>query len=926
MNSTNDVTLWDEKIESEFEIWLKLNRYHENTSYNYAKTVSFVFKKYSHLENKVYGSTIEILDAIHRYIALLNEDQSFCNTNRLRHNHLSTALSAFEQFCISKHKKKNEEIFLNTARIAILQPEEIKIVSTPKISVKDVPKFIRENVEQIAFGDFSFADGMLLNDKDKEWLQLYEGAFGVLGEELASDCINSPHKIIPLYEMFSDYQHKTTRHREVKALARRIPSKRKDNTAVGYINAFVTDESKRCLLRKFFVSESSALNSIVDYEEYENDEAFILLKKFLNWCTFDLIKEIEQLFEKLYAKDKVQQIIKARARKQTLEQIGNHLGITRERVRQIESKTKRSFSKLNGRIKIILKISAERNGDLILTPAEIGDYCDANTEDLIYLLQSFQNADYIYDRQLDVFIVGEDSLQDRVQSYLETIPDIITIKQLDEILFSANEDEGIPKELLEKAFIDSYQMTGNVYHRTRLSLVDIYTMIIDKYYPNGIKVYDSEEMKTFRDYVAMEYGDIRLPNNDRALAARITSFCILCGRGTYMLKKKQYMPKKLSNRIYEYIISSKSPIFLTNTLFSVFERELVSLGIDNKYYLQGILRELFGDAFIFSRDYISKDPDVTSIYSTIVAFINKSEYPVNKKQIQQAFPGVTEAVINFAISDPNILNYFGEYLHVNSISISEAEKEYLEVLIEKIVSDGNAHHCRYIHEKINRERPEILTRNAAMLPFSTFSFLENLFRDQYQFARPYIAQKDVDIGRPAERLHDQIYSFDEFTVSDISEFCKENHFQILSLLDFVNSCNDQFLLVDGNTIMKIEQIGLTEDMANYVEDLIISQISETTPFCQLSLWNKLPSITVPWTDWLLYSVINKWGKKTVVSTTSNQFRLSVPLVAPAGKMDASIFKDFDTSIASTINIVDNLDNIDELLEETIHDEIWEIDT
>ena len=95
-----------------------------------------------------------------------------------------------------------------------------------------------------------------------------------------------------------------------------------------------------------------------------------------------------------------------------------------------------------------------------------------------------------------------------------------------------------------------------------------------------------------------EFGDVRIPENDRALIARITPICILCGRGIYKLKQDNYITKELANKIYEYIDKSENSVFLTNTLFSVFEDELLSCGIDNKYYLQGVLHELLAEAVL----------------------------------------------------------------------------------------------------------------------------------------------------------------------------------------------------------------------------------------------------------------------------------------------------------------------------------------
>lgn len=538
----------------------------------------------------------------------------------------------------------------------------------------------------------------------------------------------------------------------------------------------------------------------------------------------------------------------------------------------------------------------------------------------MFFLQSYESANYTYDRQLDVFVLGDDSITGRVQNCIETLPEIVKASQLDSILGDAAEEADIPLEMLEKAFIDAYRLTGEVFHRCRLSLAAIYERVLDTHYPQGFKAYDADELLRFREIIANEYGDVGLPANDRALTARVASICVLCGKGVYRLKKKDYLPCQLANKICEYIKNSESTIFLTNTLFSIFEEELLAAGIDNKYFLQGVLHELFADRFVFRRDYISKDVDVSSVYSAVVDFIKKSNFPVSKAQIQEAFPGITEIVINFSVSDPNVLNYFGEYLHASKLNILDNEKTYLFNVINALTSDGEAHHGREIYEIISHQKPEILTRNAAMYPFSAFSVVEFLFRDKFQFSRPYVAKSGVEIGRPAERLHDLIYSSDEFTVSEISEFGRDNHFQIYSLLEYVNGCNDEFLLINDDTMMRIDRTGIDEVVAHQVEDIISDSISETTLVKNLSIWADLPSIKVPWTEWLIYSVIFKWGTKLVAATTSNQFRLSVPLVAPVDNFDPSAFKDVDKGDSSVSFVADDLSDMDSLLEDIIGDD------
>ena len=274
-----------------------------------------------------------------------------------------------------------------------------------------------------------------------------------------------------------------------------------------------------------------------------------------------------------------------------------------------------------------------------------------------------------------------------------------------------------------------------------------------------------------------------------------------------------------------------------------------------------------------------------------------------------------------AMNDSEILNYFGQYFHSSNLVIRESEKEYLSERLEMLLSDEDAHHIKDIYAVLNAELPEVFSRNAVDAPYRAFSLLEYIFRRQYKFSRPYIALKNVEIGRPNERLREMLYSQDEFSVSDITEFARENHMQIQALIEYINSLNDKFLLTDNNTLKSIEIIGLNDDIATKMEDIILEEITDTIPIRDLQCASKFPHINVPWNEWLVYSTIIKWGKRLEVALSSSQFRMSIPLIAPKGKMDIEKYKDIVPE-PNRIKI-DDLDDIDNLLADILSEELLE---
>lgn len=782
---------------------------------------------------------------------------------------------------------------------------------------KNGSSLILDHAEAIALGDFTFCEDMILSDEEKHVLSEYKEGYEILGGELVLECCCNPAKVSPIVSMFGSLYADYLKRLRIREIAEEIPAYRFGNRAIGYIYAFTSADNKRKQLLSLCQYDGCTIRGLINGDMPSDVEQLYLLQKFVKWCSFDLAEDIRGLFEKIYYNDRSKVVVQLRARGKTLEYIGSQLGVTRERVRQIEGKAKLAFSRVYSRERIISKIAAERNGAKILTPADIEKYCASDTVELLYFLRSYRNTFFTYDEQLDVFIISDDSIHERVRSCMEYLPDIIKSEQLTSVLEEVCKNNDIPVDLLQKVVLDEYRLTAGVYHRERLSLGKIYLAVLKKHYPDGIKAYDFDELQAFRAYVYDEYGDVGLPDNDRALSARIAAVCVLCGRGMYKPKQDKYISEDLANRILQYIENSDQTVFMMNTLYSVFEAELNDEGVYNKYYLQGILRALYPYRYYFRKDYLSKDAEFPSFYASIVNFIRESKYPVQKQQIKNKFPGVSDMVIQMSVSDREIINLFGSYLHADRLILSATEKYRLHEILQMMLSDNEAHHASDVYSIVQAKMPEAFARNGAMNAFSAFSILEYLFGEDYQFLRPYIAVKGVEVGRPGERLHNLIYSADEVAISDIKEFCKENHFQIQSLLEYINSCNDRFFLRDKYTMVTIDSLGIAEPEADFAEREIAQEVNETMPISCLTCWNRLPRINIQWTEWLLYSVLKKWGKRLTVAVSAAQLRQAVPLVAPRGEMDTSKFSGIAPEQGNKSAKIDDLDMIDDLIADLI---------
>ncbi|MCC8174271.1 MAG: hypothetical protein LIO65_07865 [Odoribacter sp.] len=895
----------------------------ENLGAKYKKSAKSVEKTYSEL----YSIIPELYDDLK--ISYVGMGISVRTYNRLYANNILTVgdllrcreselmqINGFGIKCVDEIAKY----------IRTLKSQADSEIKSPEKNVSSQATIrLKEYRDDIFEGSFSFADELQLTEQERTLLESYKNAHVLLDKSLIDDCRVDPAKLTPvrrmLYGLVSEWNKREEKKDSLRKVLQRIPDGRRNTYAIGYINAYSEDDEIRDSIIHIYGNEQARLGDIVGCD-LRSDVDYARSLRFLEWCAFDIDQEIRALFARLYKKENMRVVLIERSRHHTLDYVGKILGVTRERVRQIEVKARKHFSAWYVESKMLAKISAVRNGDYVLTPAELQEYFGDYCTEMLYLLRTAEGLPYAYDEQLDVYVIDNADLSERIQDYVELLPDVFHISKKDKFLKEA-EEKGLSSEMTEIAIEDGYQITGDTYHRNRLSLGKIYNIILRKYYKDGCKVYDEKELEKFRQIVVDEFGDIGLPKNNRALTSRISSVGILCGRGLYKSKEDVSIPADLISNICQYIDDSENVIFLTNTLFSVFEDELLELGIDNKYFLQGILREKTGDRYVFRRDYISKDDNVTSIYPEVVRYIKNYNYPVSKKQIMDAFPGMTEIVFSFSVNDPKIINLFGGYIHADKLKFLGTDRAYFKTVIENMMAKSGYCNVRDVFDRINREDPVRLSRLYILYQYSLFGVLEYLFKDEYQFLRPYIAKLGVVVEHPSERMDELVKNSEVITLAEIREFAREIHYSIYNILDYVNQQNDTHLLKNDMEIATIESLGVDEECAKSIEEAILKEINGTVLISELKCIYKFPAIKVPWTEWLIYSVIRKWSTSlevnTIYSTPSRQFRYSFPVVSLKGEFQPDEVD--STNATGDVGVVDDLDNIDDLIADFIEDEL-----
>lgn len=326
----------------------------------------------------------------------------------------------------------------------------------------------------------------------------------------------------------------------------------------------------------------------------------------------------------------------------TLEDLANILGVTRERVRQIESKIKTKIRKVLSKNYIgLYKNHLKKNETAILEENALRN-----------LLISIQHPEFYYDSKFDLFILSEyeDPYKQTINEIDELFKenDVLKIKDVDLFISDLKNESnkvGLNKET-EKIFQyylenSNYIQRDDVILKENINKNKMYTYIIDRYYSK--EVLDLSDDKSYHSFIERLslYAPEKIVEDllGRSKEAAIRSIeGILDKENETVLKVDAHKYRKLDvNRIpyalIDEIYSFINNEILNNTFVSVkkiyrtFKSEIDSLGYTDRsiYYL---IKLLFEEEFKFtgkaSLRIFEKDAEVLSTAEIILTTLDKN--------------------------------------------------------------------------------------------------------------------------------------------------------------------------------------------------------------------------------------------------------------------------------------------------------------
>lgn len=561
----------------------------------------------------------------------------------------------------------------------------------------------------------------------------------------------------------------------------------------------------------------------------------------------------------------------------TLEEIGEELGISRERVRQILKKTYRK----------LIRIARLIAGVLFSTDKDTFSFADIvklfSSEKLAMCCKLvLQESKYVYYfRFSDSFIktsVCGDDIMERLEKFTKVvIGEGLNFYDNLELIESELKKYKLNifdiTDIMDYLVHNGYRFYGDYVTKGNQSYAVICHDAIRKYFRFDIKL-DSdlynEDIRMLRQIMSKHYRGVRLPENNRALTAgmtRDTSKLILSGRGRYCPIEKVIYNMSLFEEIYYFIINSPHTSFYYGEIYSRFKgRFQAETNIDNPYFLHGMLKYLYPNEFIYKRDLLYKHGELRqSIYERMSQLLQENGRSMTKEEIKQAIPGIRDSIFMFSSARmPEIIQWdYNEYNHINNVRITTGEKATLHHALKTQLELHNGY-CSdvLLFNAAQNTCREFLSRNNINNPLNLYYVASYLFDKDYRFRRPHIISKDFPVQDiTTEKIAQILFhcethiNYEEFfRLATTLGWASATAFAIFSDLE------KDFIRVSQNDYVRKNCFDISKSFVDSVSKQLQELVSESGYFAINGIFDyKLfPQCPYEWNGFLLESIIKEY--------------------------------------------------------------------
>lgn len=563
----------------------------------------------------------------------------------------------------------------------------------------------------------------------------------------------------------------------------------------------------------------------------------------------------------------------------TLQEIADQKGVTRERIRQVAKKLNQKICPF---VSAIVKELLQQKG--YITVSELLDMYNNDDYNKIIIYSCKQDEELEYLDFADIFVSqrkdGKTTEQEILGVAIEFINEGIDLYENLEELETVMQENGF--SYIECGeFINLIQKYGyKLYRDYAIKGTQSYGFlcekIIAKEFPNGIKIHEGNDLDKLCELAKKQYGDIGVPESNRALSARLSDYLVLSGRGAVTAKENIYIELSVLEEIKEYIDQSDIANIYYTELFARFEGLLnMTSNVDNYNFLHGVLMLYYPDEYVYSRDFLTKCDKVSTLIELnerIKIFIIDKGIPVHKNQLRMEFSGVSDAMLFRAITeDQELFQWENNYYTTSRLMrINEDSKVAIHDIIINIMNE-NYGYCSdaLLYDMVKFKENDFLVQNKIESSCNLFYTCQYMYESEFDFRRPHIGKKGLlsEVSTKNVALL-MLENGDEISYKRYIEIAEHFKWSAVTAGAVFCEIEKDYIRVSSDSYVKKEKCIVLEAELNKIENVISCCINQgLISIMNFDLWHELPDIGYEWNPFLLHKLLDNFSERYKIIET-----------------------------------------------------------
>lgn len=766
------------------------------------------------------------------------------------------------------------------------------VLEEPKQCVTELSNELKCCIEAFLL-DESY-DVMSLTEEDQAVFAKVVIATDVLGKELCFSAYCDNEYTRTISEMFGEFAAPYISFKECVDDAKKhiasLTTTTKNKKLIPFIQAYTASTNEHLSALATLCGEETTVASIPQlFEMLRGDQEIYEISRevnyFLRWLCFDIntiINDISRRIANLLVgkNSRTLEVFAMRNAGKTLEEIGQELGVTRERVRQIERKTHETFWRVYSKqnYDLIMLVYSLRNGDGVIYFSELEEILGDFAPMLWGCATKMPENDfYYYEKELKAIVVkagssvkSDDELLKSINAAVSELPGIIQDSVYDTTIAELASRFAVPEETVRRYTEKRYKLDGHFYHDHRLTVPFMCSHVLKERFQAGFKIADEFEGDRFRGFLVDFFGERAKSITNRALDAKVGEIGCLCDRGKYVHPDFLNVEQSLIDAINNYVEQSARNALSFGEVYEALKHLFVGTQISNRYALQGALKK-YGCKYQTTRDLIRKK-DSVSIASELENFIMERGR-VHVSDIFGEFLSLTElGLAQIVARCPGVLyEENGYYFHDTTLDILPEDYKNIRPFITKICETVPIH-AKVLFDECGVRFTDFMLRNEVDSANKLFSILAYMFGDELSFSRPYVARESANVASVRKILLQLLDDYDMLSVDEVLDICNVNNITYNSVTSHIQWLAPEWLKTDAETIVKRDYTGVTDEVVEQVTSTILEMMESSGYVIASSVEDFIwfPEIDIDWSAHLVECIMKATKKECCIPYPFNR--------------------------------------------------------